>query len=343
MPTLFITEPHATLRLRDRALVVTGAVNGRPDPDRELLRVAAERLEQVVLVGNVHVTADATHFCLDLGVGLSWLTSSGRLRGRLVPEAPRSADLRLAQYAAAVQPGQRLARARALVTAKLHSAAQVLADIYANHPEVPVEDRQAHALAEQAEAVPAAASLESLFGVEGNGARIYFAALAPAFRGDIPFTGRTQHPPPDPANALLSFGYVLLGNHMAGLLEARGLDPALGFYHEVKPGRHSLALDLLEEFRHAVVDRFVLRVCNLRIFKPDMFQDDDERPGGVRMTRPGLQRFFLEWDKYLKRPLPDADESQSLAVGPLLRRQVERLVADLRGGSPYRPFRFLRR
>ena len=108
---------------------------------------------------------------------------------------------------------------------------------------------------------------------------------------------------------MLSFGYVLLGDLLAGMLEARGLDPALGFFHEPRPGRPSLALDLLEEFRHPVVDRFVLRVSNLRILRPTMFEPDEPdeldetEAGGVRLTRDGLKRFFRAWEKHLSRPL----------------------------------------
>jgi CRISPR-associated protein Cas1 len=139
---------------------------------------------------------------------------------------------------------------------------------------------------------------------------------------------------------LLSLGYVLLGNHLAGLLEARGLDPALGFFHEVRPGRPALALDLLEEFRHPVVDRFVLRACNLRVFRPGAFEPDPERPGGVRLDRQGLRRFFAEWETFLLRPVRERDGAEPVPVRPLLRRQVERLAADLRGGAAYRPLAY---
>jgi CRISPR-associated protein Cas1 len=340
MVCLYLTEPHCTLRREVEALIVTrdplaGGGNGR----EVLLRVPPHQLEVVVLMGDVHITADATHFCLDQGITVSWFTRNGRLRGRLVPALPRSADLRLRQYAAALDAGPRLVRARAVVVAKLHNAAGVLVDLRSNYPGHPalaaVDDL--HDLATRAKA---ATGSETLLGLEGAGARRYFQALATAFRGDILFSSRQQRPPPDPANALLSLGYVLLGNQLAALLEARGLDPALGFFHELRPGRPSLALDLLEEFRHPVVDRFVLRACNLRIFRPEMFEEDPERPGGVRLTGASQKRFFTEWETFLVRPLREQGEDESLAVRPLLRRQVERLAADLRGGEPYRPLAY---
>src|SRR5262249_17738051 len=160
----------------------------------------------------------------------------------------------------------------------------------------------------------------ALLGLEGSGARAYFQALSAAFLGDIGFTGRAHRPPPDPANALLSLAYTLLTNALAGLLEARGLDPRMGFFHEVHGARPRLALDLVEEFRHPVADRFVLRLCNLRIMRPELFEPDPEHAGGVRLTRPAYRRFFQEWEKFLREPLRENEEAASGEVRPLLGR-----------------------
>ena len=154
----------------------------------------------------------------------------------------------------------------------------MLRGLHGNHPQLSELGPTAGRLKDFAQRVAAAMDRDSLLGLEGCGARAYFQALADAFLGDIPFDGRAQHPAPDPANALLSLAYTLLTNALAGLLEARGLDPCLGFLHEIHGARPCLALDLLEEFRHPVADRFVLRLGNLRIMRPDMFEADAERP-----------------------------------------------------------------
>ncbi|MBI3090674.1 MAG: CRISPR-associated endonuclease Cas1 [Candidatus Tectomicrobia bacterium] len=349
-------HPVAALRL-----VVTAEVNpdgpAGPEPERRrtLIEVEPHRLEIIALVVRVHITADATRFCLQRGIGVAWFAWDGGYLGRLAPEMPRSADLRLRQYETAYDPARRLRRARAVVAAKLANAREVLRDIQSNEADAPSLADAIARLKEMVDQVesggsagvpPAsredAAQDESgrLLGLEGAGAHTYFQALGNAFRADIPFTGRQRRPPPDPANALLSFGYVLLGNLLAGLIEARGLDPALGFFHEVRPGRPSLALDLLEELRHPLVDRFVLRACNLRILRPEHFEADAERPGGVRLTRDGLRLFFREWEKHLLRPLREQESDAKIEPTALLRRQVERLAVSLRGGEPYQPFRY---
>ncbi len=337
MPVLYVTEPGATVRLASRSLRVTV----RPEDDRASPEVRADvelhRLELVALVGPVHLTYDALSACLEHGIGVAWLDAGGRLRGRLVPEAPRSADLRTRQFETFHDPAARLARARRVVEAKLANAAGVLRAVRSNHPRPELAAGLA-ALRELRERAAACTCPASLLGVEGTGARAYFDALAVAFVADIPFAGRQRRPPPDPANSLLSLGYTLLTGRLAGLLEARGLDSAWGFFHEARPGRPSLALDLLEELRHPVVDRFVLRACNLRIFTPRHFEPDAQRPGGVRLTRDGWRQFLPRWEEHLRQPLREADGEVS-GVEALLLRQVERLVADLRGGPEYVPFR----
>ena len=347
VPVLYVTEPGAVVRKSGESLLVTldDDPDGRgplPEKRRVLAEVEPHRLELVALVGRAHITADALHRCMDEGIGVAYFRWNGDFAGRLVPEAPRSGDLRLLQYAAVTDPQVRLAHAQLIVAAKLDNAAEVLADVQSNEAGNADLGAAISAIREIAAQTAYRGEQETLLGHEGNGTRIYFDALGGAFGGDIGFEGRERRPPPDPANSLLSFGYVLLGNLLAGLLEARGLDPALGFYHEVRSGRPSLALDLLEELRHPVVDRFVLRGCNLRVFRPEMFEPDRKRPGGVRLTRDALKVFFREWEAHLSRPVRErgVEATARLTSSELLRRQVERFAADLRGGPRYQPFEY---
>lgn len=342
MPTLYVTEPRSTVRRQGNSLTVTQDEQ-RPDGSARrhgLLEVELHRLELVALLGNVHITRPALFRCLDQGVGVAWFHANGRFRGRIVPPMSRSADLRLRQYEAWADTTERRKRAARVVAAKLTNAARLLEDVQSNYPDLSQLPKAIARLKQFASQTARPPDRDSLLGLEGIATRTYFQAYATAFRGEVRFAGRKRRPPPDPANALLSFGYVLLGNLIAGMIEARGLDLAIGFWHEPRSGRPSLALDLLEEFRHALVDRFVLRLCNLRILRPDMFEDDPKRPGGVRLARDALKRFFQEWEKLLLRSIPDHDSRQRLAVLPLIQRQVDRLAADFRGQGAYEPFHY---
>jgi len=345
MPVLFLSEPRCTLRRQADALIVTRRPENGGADEEVLLKVQPDRLELVALVGAVHVTADALHLCFDHGVDLAWFTSSGRLRGRAVAPASCNADLRLCQYARLQEDPTPLALGFA--QAKLANAACVLVEVqgnYSDNPLLPAAIAQLKELGQRCTAM----STDSILGIEGAATRTYFEAFGSAFRGELSFAARRRQPPTDPVNSLLSFGYVLLTHQIAGLVEARGMDPALGFLHRPHAGRPSLALDLLEEFRAPVVDRFVLRLANLRIMRPEhfhkagSFDQDGEPQGACLMTNAGRKIFFNEWAHFLLKPLRAADEPDPLPVGDLLRRQVERLAADFRGSRKYEPFRYRR-
>ena len=156
--------------------------------------------------------------------------------------------------------------------------------------------------------------------------------MAPA---EIGFETRNRRPPRDPLNALLSFGYVLAGNEIQALLDAMGFDPYLGFFHQIEYGRPSLALDLLEEFRAPLVDRFSLRLLNLRILTRESFTPTPE--GGVVLEREALKRYFAAYEKELTQPIALGGDTASFR--DLFRRQAGRLARALTQGEVYEPFR----
>ncbi len=346
MPALYVTEPGAVVRRSAGSIVVTldedpDGAGPLPEHRRRLIEVEAHRLELVALFGRVHITSDATRYCLREGVDLAWFTRGGRLLGRVVSGLPRSGEVRLAQYRRTEDSAGRFALARKIVEAKIRNGVEVLRGLQSNRPghtglaSAIVEGRRA------ADRLAEVETVEALLGLEGAAARQYFTGLGRGFTSDIVFTGRVRRPPPDPANALLSLAYVLLGNLLSGLIEARGLDPSIGFYHELRPGRPSLALDLVEELRSPVVDRFVLRLCNLRIIRPEMFTEDPDQKG-VRLTQAGLKIFLREWEKNLDRSVKEDGAETVLSVHQVMRRQVERIASDLRGGESYGPVRIAR-
>lgn len=339
MPTLYVTEPGAVVRRRSGSLVVTldedvGGAEPARRKRRELLEVEPHRVELIALVGRAHVTSNATRFCLERGIAVAWFRRNGDFIGRLVPELSRTADLRLSQFRIADDERRALPLARRFVAAKLNNAVAVLSALRSNRPGTANLGNAIAGLAATAARIEDASGRDMLLGLEGDAARTYFSGLRAGFGGDMTFAGRARRPPPDPVNALLSFGYVLLANALASLLEARGFDPYLGFMHAVRSGRPSLALDLMEELRHPVVDRFVLRVCNLRRIRPGHFEDDPER-GGVRLTREGLKKFFASWEAFMDAPLAGLREDVSAEAA--IRRQVDRLASHVRRRDAYPP------
>ena len=339
MPTLYVTEPGAVLRRRAGSLIVTSERDdflSQTDTDESsplLLEVEPHRLEMIGLVGRVHVTGEATRLCLDNGISVSWFTRNGNLLGRLVPELSRTADLRLAQYRTSDNLDSAMELGRRFIEAKLANAKALLIALRSNRPGEPRFPQTITHLERLRTQIPTATDRNTLLGFEGEGAARYFSTLSLAFSGEIGFEVRRRRPPPDPANALFSLGYVLLTNLIASFLEARGLDPYLGVLHTPRSGRPSLALDMMEEFRHPVVDRFVLNLCNRRQFKPDCFASDP-RTSGIRLRRDRLKQFFRDWELMLDADMVGLDEV--ISVENALRRQVDRLATHIRGGEYYK-------
>jgi CRISPR-associated protein Cas1 len=225
------------------------------------------------------------------GVDVVYQSQRGRFGFRLVGPVSKHSELRVRQVLALTDPRRALPYARAAVAGKLHNQTVVLRK-YAE--ELGERGQQALAvLDEQLHAAARAGSLDSLRGHEGSGAAAYFAAWPSLFdAARWRFGGRAYHPPPDPVNAMLSLGYTLLLNDVLGALYRIGLDPDVGFYHTLEYGRPSLALDLEEEFRPAVVDRLVLRLVRQADLDPGVhFQGSGQE--GAQMTDE-MRRFFLE-------------------------------------------------
>ncbi len=351
MPTLYVVEPGARIEKEHHRLLVT-------KEDEVLLRVPLVHVTQVVLVGNVGVTTPALHALLEVGAPLLLVRRSGGLLGRLLPPTPKNLPLRQAQYRCNDDPQFTFKLARAIVQGKLRNQRVLALRILRRHP---AAERVALDALYAAEAqVAGAPDMAALLGVEGSGARAYFALYRQAFDAAWQFEKRTRRPPKDPINALLSLGYTMLGNVLLTALEAVGLDPYLGFLHTEKYGRPALALDLVEEFRAPFVDSLVMRLVNWRMLTPADFEegetegesagDDEEavdaqeaapsKPArGVRLTERGLRLFLREFGDQLESEVQLASGERALSYRKHFEVQARQLARVIAGEtSVYTPF-----
>jgi CRISPR-associated protein Cas1 len=330
---LYVTEQNAILRKTGDRLVVE-------KDGEELLEVPCLKLDAVLLFGNVQFTTQAAVEMLDHGIELALLSRSGRLRGQLTPPKAKNLPLRLGQYDLSRDEGFCLAFCREVVRAKVENAAAVLRRFRRNHPES-VARPEIDALDAAAVSAVEAASIDSLRGIEGTAAARYFGVLPGLVPEAFRFDGRSRRPPRDPFNALISFGYVLVGTELQSLLNGMGFDPYLGFHHRVAYGRPSLALDLLEEFRAPLVDRFAAKLLNLGVLSEEDFVSSPQR--GVYLGREGMKRFFSGWEEDLEGAVSldegEGEVAESSFRG-LFRRQAERLARAVRGEAPYEGFRY---
>lgn len=290
MASLYVVDHGAVLAKRGEQIVVQ-------KEGQVLAEIELAALSSIVLLESVQVTSQALGAVLRAGICLCLVSSDGHLRGKLVPPVSRNAALRLAQFSKDRDQSFCLLQSKAVLAAKIENQRQVLLRHALDNPGA---DQPLHAAASLLDAcrrkAQEAADLNLLLGIEGEAASAYWAAFRYMLAAEgISFPGRRKRPPPDPVNAVLSFGYTLLTDILLSALEARGFDPWVGFLHSETYGHPCLALDLVEVFRAPVVDRFTVRLFNLRILKPDDFHPSEE--GGVRMSPDALRTFFRHWEQ----------------------------------------------
>ncbi len=322
MSTLYVTEPGSQVEKEYRHLLVV-------KDDQTVLRVPLADVSHVVLVGQgVGTTTPALHALLAAGAGLSLVSRSGELLGRLIPPSGKNLELRRRQYPRAADPAFCLAFARQVVAGKLENYRTLAMRWRRERPAAAAEPLSR--LADAALHVPQAADMAALRGLEGAGSKAYFAVFRACLRPDFTFEKRTRRPPRDPTNALLSLGYTLLGEAMATALEVVGLDPYEGLYHADKYGRPALALDLLEEFRGPVADSVALTLINKRMLAPDDFEEAQAgEQTGVYLKRASLAVYLREFSERLQATFTHPLVGRPLTYQKCLEvqaRQVARLV-----------------
>jgi CRISPR-associated protein Cas1 len=337
--TLYVMTPNAYAHLDNSTVRIEVEHETR-------LRVPLHHIGTLVCFGNVLVSPALMHRLADAGKSLVLLDNRGRFKARL--EGPVSGNilLRQAQYRAAGDPDQTLAIARSLIAGKLRNSRGVLlrgARESADGAEADHLGRAAEALAASLRSAKSADSLDALRGVEGEAARGYFAALnlivKPQARADFALDGRTRRPPLDRFNALLSFLYSMLMNDCRSAVESVGLDPQLGFLHAVRPGRAALALDIQEEFRSVLADRFALTLINRGQITA---RDFDQREGGAVMLNDQERRAVVAaWQERKQEEVmhPLLETKVPIAVLPLLQARLlaRTLRGELDGYVPYLP------
>jgi CRISPR-associated protein Cas1 len=328
MAVLYVTEQGASIRKVSKRLLIV--------KDEQILQVArAHEIERVLLFGNIQITTQAMAFLLDEGIETSFLSSQGRFRGRLTPADSKNVPLRIAQYQRYLDENFRLSMACRIVLSKIKNGRSLLLKYGQNHPEVNLYE-EIKQLEIALNSVDNQESIQSLMGVEGQAAAIYFQAYGRMFRKELQFSVRTRRPPKDPINALLSLGYTLLTNEAASMLAAHGMDIHIGNFHSIEYGRPSLALDLVEEFRQPVVDRFTISLANKRVFTEEDFSDKGDE--GVFLHPKSLKRYFALYERMLTASFKDRTSSAEATFRSLIQCQAQRMAKAILQQEDYEPF-----
>jgi len=328
MATLYITEQQATLRKEHNRLVV----------ERDglaLMEVHDFKVERVVVFGNAQISTQAMAFLLERGIDTAFLSTHGRLKGRLAPIESKNSPLRIAQYERSRDSAFALDLARAMVAGKISNCAEVLARHGRNHAGGNLQNEIAQIMAASQKA-RRGRGLESLRGIEGTAAAIYFQGFAHCLRRNFNFHKRTRRPPADPVNSLLSFAYTLLYNEAISACAATGFDCYIGFFHAIHYGRCSLALDLMEEFRPLVADRLALNLVNLDIIKADDFHKKEGQ--GFYLNDDARKRFLREYERMTTAEFAHKQTGERTDMRRALHAQALVLQKTILNGSDYKPF-----
>jgi CRISPR-associated protein Cas1 len=337
--TLFVTTQKSYLRKEGETVVV------KVGRERKA-RIPVINLQGIVCFGNVAVSPYLMGLCAQRGVTITHLTENGRFLARVQGPVAGNVLLRREQYRMSDDLFRSAVVARAIVLGKVSNCRTVLQRALRDHSEKvdasPIE-RAVRQMGQALDRVQSESDLEAIRGVEGDTARQYFGAfdgLITNQKADFSFRERNRRPPLDRVNALLSFVYTLLYHDMRSALESCGLDPAVGFLHRDRPGRMSLALDLMEEFRPYFADRLVLSLINLKQVQAKGFSVADN--GAVMMDDATRKTVLTAYQTRKQQVVHHRFLGKNMHIGILFQMQALLMARFIRGDIDGYPPHFWR-
>ncbi len=327
--TLYITTQGSYLHKERETIVIK---NG----DDKIGQLPAINVEHIMCFGQISVSPFLMGFCGESGIGLSFYTEYGKFLARVQGPQTGNVLLRRSQYRIADDETKANDIAKIFVAAKIANARTVLMREMRNHGENPAIKSAVLRLNDSLSNCAKSERVAQTMGIEGEAAANYFGVFNELLRGSgFEFNGRVRRPPTDPVNALLSFIYALLTSECASALQGVGLDPYVGFLHQDRPGRLSLALDLLEEFRAPIADRLVLTLINRKQLQLKDFVQ--EGSGATRLTDDARKTVLMAYQERKQDEITHPFLNEKMAIGLLPHYQALLLARHLRGDTAYYP------
>lgn len=322
--TLYVTTPEAYLS-KDRLNAVVSV------KQEEVFRIPIHNIEQIVTFGYMGASPGLMKLCADNSVSLTFLTPQGRYISRLQGPTKGNVLLRKAQYGYSDDSAYSLHLSKLFIGGKIQNYRNILRRFLRDHGFDEEVEKATCVLAKCKDIVLNADSIESVRGVEGEAATHYFGVFSHLIlsqKEGFIFHGRNRRPPKDAVNAMLSFAYSLICNDVISALETVGLDPYVGFMHTLRPGRASLALDVMEELRAYLGDRLVLSLINRKqISINDFVKQGDE---GIVMTDDGRKTILTAWQNRKREQITHPYLNEKVSIGLLPYIQATLLARYIR-------------
>lgn len=327
MPILYLAEQGSKIKKEgNRIIVIKEGVM--------LADVSLFKIDTIAVFGNVQFSTQALGDILSKGIDLSFLTVYGRIKGRIESYKSKNVLLRMAQYEAHRDRGKALEFAKVFIRAKVENSIGLLKSYEYRDKSFGLQ-KDISEMQARLKNLDVKDTVEALMGAEGYMARVYFTGFKKLInRGKIIMQEREQRGSYSFVNQLLSLGYTCLMNEVISLISASGLDPYVGFLHALDYGRPSLALDVLEEYRQPVIDRFTLNLVNKKIITVDDFQAEEE---GLRLKQDKLKEYFKLYEEWM-RDKNRIYGTEKCGYREILQAQVRRLALHIKENSAYKPF-----
>ncbi|MEW9701844.1 type I-C CRISPR-associated endonuclease Cas1c [Paenibacillus sp. SI8] len=334
--TLFITQPDVYMSLDGDNIVLL-------KEEEKLGRFPLHNLESIISFGYTGASPALMGYCAERNISIVFFTMNGRFLARVIGESKGNVVLRKKQYMVSEDVAQSAKIARNFIVGKIYNHKWIIERMTRDYP-LRIDVNQFKAISQQLSAiildVRECEDLERLRGLEGQAAVNYNKLVDSMIlqqKGDFYFHSRSRRPPLDNVNAMLSFAYSLLANDVASALEGVGLDAYVGFLHRDRPGRVSLALDMMEELRGVYADRFVLSLINMKIVNKDDFLKKEN--GAVIMKDEGRKKFLTAWQNKKQEKITHPYLGEKISWGLVPHAQALLLARYLRSDlDEYPPF-----
>ncbi len=332
---VYLQEPGSHVGKRSEHLVV------RKD-GQELQRIPLHAVRQVVVLSTVQISSQALETLAGNGIPVAFVNGYGRFIATLATAPAKNVSLREAQFRRFADPAEAIGLTKAVVRAKLTNQRTLLMRCLRSRPDDDEDasrgsdEPAARGLAELLTRLERATGIDSLLGLEGQGAALYFGEFNRFLKAQPPgrgfdFQSRNRRPPRDPVNALLSFAYAMLVKDCFSALCVVGFDPYRGFFHTGRHGRPSLALDLMEEFRAVIADSVVLTLINNRVVDPGDFLTWRE---ACQLTEEGRKKFFAAYEQRRATVVTHPLFGYKMSYSRMMEVQARLLAAYVRGDVP---------
>lgn len=327
MAVLYIKEQGACVSRMNERIVVT-------KNRQTLLDIPVFKIENLAIIGNVQVTTQALQLLMENSVDVSYLSFSGKYLGNVSAEASKNIFLRFEQYRFYLDVDRRMAMARTIVDGKIKNQMAIIQ----NHRWTNSEYNwraDLDSMERKISRLPEMKTSNEILGIEGICSNIYFGAFGNMLKCDFSFRGRNRRPPKDPVNVIISLAYTFLTKEVSSALDSESFESYLGFLHGIRYGRKSLALDMVEEFRQPVVDRFVLLLFNRNMI--GKYDFDYEEDGRVILNEDGFRKFCKEYERWMtgKNSLSGDKSFRSI-----IREQIALMKRCISKGEQYVPYRW---